>query len=82
MAHPVCASTRSACVYGTFIWPTIDPHRFFIRIDPNQSQPRRRPGRLLAGGGGDPQMLDTVMVVAGAAFFALAIAYVAACDRM
>jgi len=27
-------------------------------------------------------MLDTVMVAAGVAFFALALAYVAACDRM
>jgi preprotein translocase subunit SecG len=31
---------------------------------------------------GDPKMLDTLMVVAGVAFFVLAIAYVAACDRM
>jgi hypothetical protein len=64
----------------------IDRHRFFIGIDPNQSTitppeadwlPCNRPG-----GGGDPKMLDTVMVVAGVAFFMLAIAYVAACDRM
>ena len=27
-------------------------------------------------------MLDAVMLVAGVAFFAIAIAYVAACDRM
>jgi len=34
------------------------------------------------GGEGDPKMLDVVMVVAGVSFFMLAIAYVAACDRM
>jgi hypothetical protein len=28
------------------------------------------------------EMLDTIMMAAGVAFFALAIAYVAACDRM
>jgi hypothetical protein len=30
----------------------------------------------------EESMLDAVMLVAGVAFFALAIAYVAACDRM
>jgi len=36
------------------------------------------------GYGGDKEagMLDAVMLVAGVAFFALAVAYVAACDRM
>ena len=30
----------------------------------------------------ETEMLDAVMLVAGVAFFAIAIAYVAACDRM
>lgn len=30
----------------------------------------------------EDEMLDAVMLVAGLAFFAVAIAYVAACDRM
>jgi hypothetical protein len=29
-----------------------------------------------------PKMLDAVLIVAGVAFFAISIAYVAACDRM
>jgi len=33
-------------------------------------------------GGGEIEMLDVMMVVAGVAFFALSVAYVAACDRM
>jgi hypothetical protein len=31
---------------------------------------------------GSESMLDAVMLVAGVAFFAIAIAYVAACDRI
>jgi len=34
------------------------------------------------GFGKETEMLDAVMLVAGVAFFAIAIAYVAACDRM
>ncbi len=30
----------------------------------------------------ESEMLDTIFLVAGAVFFALAIAYVAACDRL
>jgi len=59
-----------------------DRHRFFIGIDLNQSTFVPFGSNCCFGGEGDPKMLDTVMVVAGVAFFMLAIAYVAACDRM
>jgi hypothetical protein len=59
-----------------------DRHRFFIEIDLNQSTFVPFGSNCRFGGGGDPQMLDTVMVVAGVAFFMLAITFVAACDRM
>jgi hypothetical protein len=35
-----------------------------------------------AAGTGDRKMLDTLMIVAALAFFAVAIAYVTACDKL
>jgi len=63
----------------------IVPHRFFIGIDRNQAATAPPGARLFdrnAGRRRRSEMLDTVMVVAGVAFFVLAVAYVAACDRM
>jgi hypothetical protein len=63
--------------------------RFFtcetrLNIGAQPNLPRRLPSRLFRRQSGcqENRMLDALMLAAGLAFFAIAGAYVAACDRM
>jgi hypothetical protein len=60
--------------------PAANRARIYTRQAPFNG--RRGSRGSVPSGTGDTEMLDAIMLAAGIAFFVLAVAYGAACDRM